>query len=166
MGTLDHAKGGSHGTVREHHCLYTLPRAFSEHLPGEGNGSPFQYSCLDNPMDRGAWQSMGSLRVRHDLRDWADFPTHLTLWGKWNRKLGCGGGHPRSPNQLTDNPRPRSSPYLSGSHQTTLLSLDFILSRTHQCPQMTLFTNNNNNARRLLLKDILRNNVRNKNTDC
>ena len=23
--------------------------------PGEGNGSPFQYSCLENPMDRGAW---------------------------------------------------------------------------------------------------------------
>ena len=22
---------------------------------GEGNGSPFQYSCLVNPMDRGAW---------------------------------------------------------------------------------------------------------------
>ena len=24
--------------------------------PGEGNGYPLQYSCLDNPMDRGAWQ--------------------------------------------------------------------------------------------------------------
>ena len=23
--------------------------------PGEGNGSRFQYSCLENPMDRGAW---------------------------------------------------------------------------------------------------------------
>ena len=23
--------------------------------PGEGNGNPFQYSCLGNPMDRGAW---------------------------------------------------------------------------------------------------------------
>ena len=22
---------------------------------GEGNGTPFQYSCLENPMDRGAW---------------------------------------------------------------------------------------------------------------
>ena len=22
---------------------------------GEGNGNPFQYSCLENPMDRGAW---------------------------------------------------------------------------------------------------------------
>ena len=23
--------------------------------PGEGNGNPFQYSCLENPMERGAW---------------------------------------------------------------------------------------------------------------
>ena len=23
--------------------------------PGEGNGNPFQYSCLKNPMDRGTW---------------------------------------------------------------------------------------------------------------
>ena len=25
--------------------------------PGEGNGSPLQYSCLGNPMNRGAWQA-------------------------------------------------------------------------------------------------------------
>ena len=25
--------------------------------PGEGTGIPLQYSCLENPMDRGAWQS-------------------------------------------------------------------------------------------------------------
>ena len=25
--------------------------------PGEGNGNPLQYSCLDHPMDRGAWQA-------------------------------------------------------------------------------------------------------------
>ena len=25
--------------------------------PGEGNGSPLQYSCLKNPIDRGAWQA-------------------------------------------------------------------------------------------------------------
>ena len=23
--------------------------------PGEGNGNPLQYSCLENPIDRGAW---------------------------------------------------------------------------------------------------------------
>ena len=25
--------------------------------PGEGNGNPLQYSCLGNPIDRGAWQA-------------------------------------------------------------------------------------------------------------
>ena len=37
--------------------------------PGEENGNPLQYSCLENPMDRGAWQDTanGDARVRHDL---------------------------------------------------------------------------------------------------
>ena len=37
--------------------------------PGEGNGNPLQYSCLENPMDRGAWRATvhGVTRVRHDL---------------------------------------------------------------------------------------------------
>ena len=37
-------------------------------LSGEGNGTPLQYSCLENPMSGGArrLQSMASLRVRHD----------------------------------------------------------------------------------------------------
>ena len=26
--------------------------------PEEGHGNPLQYSCLENPMDRGAWQAM------------------------------------------------------------------------------------------------------------
>ena len=25
--------------------------------PGEGHGNPLQYSCLENPMDRGTWQT-------------------------------------------------------------------------------------------------------------
>jgi len=35
--------------------------------PGGGHGNPLQYSCLENPMDRGAW----SQRVRHDRSDLA-----------------------------------------------------------------------------------------------
>ena len=38
--------------------------------PGEGNGNPLQYSCLENPMVRGAvhgrLQPMGSQKVRHN----------------------------------------------------------------------------------------------------
>ena len=37
--------------------------------PGKGNGNPLQYSGLENPMDRGAWQTIvqGVARVGHDL---------------------------------------------------------------------------------------------------
>ena len=41
----------------------------SERSPGGGNGNPPQYSCLENPIERGAWcrlLSMGSQRVGHD----------------------------------------------------------------------------------------------------
>ena len=38
----------------------------SGRAPGAGNGNPFQYSCLGNSMDRGAWQSMGLQRVGRD----------------------------------------------------------------------------------------------------
>ena len=36
--------------------LTTIPG--SGRSPGEGNGNPLQYSCLENPMDRGAWRAM------------------------------------------------------------------------------------------------------------
>ena len=37
--------------------------------PGERNGNPLQDSCLENPMDRGAWRATvhGVTRVRHNL---------------------------------------------------------------------------------------------------
>ena len=34
--------------------------------PGEGNGNPLQYSCLENSMEPDGLQSMVSQRVRHD----------------------------------------------------------------------------------------------------
>ena len=46
--------------------LGSIPR--SGRSLGEGNGNPLQYSCLENPMDRGAWQAAvhGVTRVEHD----------------------------------------------------------------------------------------------------
>ena len=32
--------------------------------PGKGNDSPFQYSCLENPMDRGAWHRIAKSWTR------------------------------------------------------------------------------------------------------
>ena len=36
--------------------------------PGEGNGNLLQYSCLENPMERGAWQAtvQGSQKIDHN----------------------------------------------------------------------------------------------------
>ena len=37
-------------------------------IPGRGHGNPLQYSCLENPLDREAWQAAvrGSQRIGHD----------------------------------------------------------------------------------------------------
>ena len=39
--------------------------------PGEGNGNTLKYSCLGNPMDRGAWQAAvhGVVKSRTQLSD-------------------------------------------------------------------------------------------------
>ena len=34
--------------------------------PGEGNDNPLQYSCLENPMDKRAWQATWGGRVGHN----------------------------------------------------------------------------------------------------
>ena len=35
----------------------TQVRSLGQEDPGEGNGNPLQCSCLENPMDRGAWRA-------------------------------------------------------------------------------------------------------------
>ena len=35
--------------------LFTSPLFLTPVLFGDENGNPLQYSCLENPMDRGAW---------------------------------------------------------------------------------------------------------------
>ena len=36
-------------------CALVQLQPLTASLRGEGNGNPLQYSCLENPMDRGAW---------------------------------------------------------------------------------------------------------------
>ena len=51
--------GGSDG--KESTCnlgvLGSIPE--SGKFPGEGNGNPLQYSCLEDPMDRAWWDTVG-----------------------------------------------------------------------------------------------------------
>ena len=50
-----------HSNPKERQCqrMLKLPDKFhsSHMLVGEGNGTPPQYSCLENPMDGGAWKA-------------------------------------------------------------------------------------------------------------
>ena len=62
-------------------------------FPGEGNGNPLQYSCLENPMDREAWRPMAHGVTKTQTR----LATSLTqliqmglFWGKgWDLCQPC-----------------------------------------------------------------------------
>ena len=66
--------------------------------PGEGNGKPLQYSCLENPMDRGAWwlQSTGSQESdateQQHLLCAKKPPDTKKTWAKIHHTADCG--HP------------------------------------------------------------------------
>ena len=69
--------GGSHG--KESACnagdLGSIPE--SGKSPGEGDGYPLQYSCLENPMDGGSWQAIvhGVTKNQHNKK-------HNTRWDR------------------------------------------------------------------------------------
>ena len=53
--------------------------------PGEGNGNPFQYSCLQNAMDRGAcWAIVHGVAKELDV-------TRITMGPEKNSSKKCGG---------------------------------------------------------------------------
>ena len=47
--------GGSDGKESVCNVGYLSSIPGLERSPGEGNGHPLQYSCLENPTDKGAW---------------------------------------------------------------------------------------------------------------
>ena len=66
----------------DYFCVY--PKG----LIGEGNGTPLQYSCLENPMDRGAWWAavhgvakswtgLSDFTFTHWRRKWQPTPVFL-----------------------------------------------------------------------------------------
>ena len=50
--------------------------------PGGGNGSPLQYSYLENPMDRGTWRAVHGVPKSQDTTERLSMPAShiLTLW--------------------------------------------------------------------------------------
>ena len=58
--------------------------------PGEGNGNPVQYSCLENPMDGGAWQAIVH-EVKKSGTRLSDF-TFFFLCGSAGKESACNSG--------------------------------------------------------------------------
>ena len=52
------------GDIRDMGSIPGLGRS-----PGEGNGNPPQYSCLENPMDRGAWRATDGRVAESDMTE-------------------------------------------------------------------------------------------------
>ena len=94
----------SRGDIRE---VGLIPG--SGRSPGGGNGNPLQYSCLENPMDRGAWWAMV-----HGVEKEVDTTEQLTHT------------HTPTPNSPAVLPHP--------SHQTPQLSFPH---PSHQTPQLS-----------------------------
>ena len=68
-----HFPGGSGGKASVYNAGDPGSIPGSGRSPGEGNGNPLQYSCLENPMDRAAWSATvhGVAKSRTRL---SDFP--------------------------------------------------------------------------------------------
>ena len=54
---------------------------------GEGNGTPLQYSCLENPMDGGAWWAAVHGIAESDRTEWFHFHFSLSCIGEGNGNL-------------------------------------------------------------------------------
>ena len=67
--------------------ILTLYLSLLYHRYGEGNGNPLQYSCLGNPMDRGAWQFRLSTSHRKEMQLWTPEmplePFHCLVTPRW-----------------------------------------------------------------------------------
>ena len=59
----------------------------SGRFPGGGQGNPLQYSCLENPMDRGAWQAMVQ-RVAKSQTRLKQLSKHVWYWPNKEKTLG------------------------------------------------------------------------------
>ena len=56
-------------------------------FPGGGHGNPIQYSCLENPMDRGAWRAaVQGITVRHNSTTKPPLPSPLYESAEWGKE--------------------------------------------------------------------------------
>jgi len=95
--------GGSDGKKIHMQCRRPGSTPELGRSPREGNGTPLQYSCLENPMDRGAWRAT----VHGVIKSWtwlSDYSycyvwTLSLLFSRWNipsssNRILCHPDHP------------------------------------------------------------------------
>ena len=82
------------GDIRDMGSIPVLGRT-----PGEGNGNPLQYSCLENPMDKGAWQAIvygvakrETWLKRLSTRAHTDIFTTASRWENSSARRALGNG--------------------------------------------------------------------------
>ena len=94
----------------------------SGRCPGEGHGNPLQYSCLVNPMDRGAWWATlhGVAGSRTRLKQ---LNTHTQTRGKpWEDMEKAAACKPRKGASAETNPAAISAPSLQNCEKVNSLA--------------------------------------------
>ena len=75
------------GDVRETGSTSGLGR-----YPGGGHGNPLHYSCLENPMDRGAWRAtVHRIAKSWTWQKWLSTHTPAGIWPSWNLNSALSG---------------------------------------------------------------------------
>ena len=90
--------------------------------PGEGNGNPLQYSCPENPMDKGAWQAT----VHRVTQSWTRLKQLTVVWSLQDGDAGS------CTEMLPQEPTPSSKAYI-------LFSIAGDILNGHQWSKLALF---------------------------
>ena len=64
----------------------TISIPVSGRTPGGGHGNPLQYSCLENPKDRGAWWATQSIGLQRIEQNWSNLACLYELTGQNNHE--------------------------------------------------------------------------------
>jgi len=105
-------------------------------IPGEGNGSPLQYSCLGNLMDRGAWQAT----VHGVVKSWTGLigyhflscffhPLIICVWGSPHPSLSSGS-FPCAPRLWEQNISFKGA---GGQGSFVFMTLCIFLNKNYKC---------------------------------
>ena len=107
----------------------------SRRSPGEGNGNPLPYSCLENPMDGGAWWA--TVHGVTKSRTWLSHLTFTEIWTFWELEISVilvnSFENTNVPFQYLFLASPTSAPLYAGAHslERGIVSVSIICQQGH-----------------------------------